>query len=322
MIKTSPELLAVARRWYEAVTSRRPSELANFMSKDDAVGFVGSAHGEMWFGPAVRQAIGAHFNEIPKVEEKREVFAQAFENGQTGWTFFAMEFKFETRPEPILFHSTLVFVLEEGAWKIVFRHTSVPTSNMDSTGHEHSAIQALVEAAQKGFSLGQREGLASVMFTDIVGSSTLGAALGDRVWSALVGDHFAALREIIEDHGGQFVKSLGDGTMSSFASARRALAAAQAIQRHMAEQDHEPRLDLRIGLHTGDVVQSDDDFFGSVVNKAARITASAGAGDICVSDVTKVMVGLGGDFTFDAGRDIALRGFEGAHKVFRLGWQP
>ncbi len=322
MIRPSPELLAVARRWFRAVIERQDGQLKHFMSRGDVLRFVGSAEGETWSGPAVRKAIDAHFAEIPNVLKYEEIFAEAHEKDGVGWTFFVNRFWFETRADPIVFHSTLVFVLEDNAWKIVLRHASVPAPNKDTTGHEHAAIQALVDAAQQGFSLGQREGLASVMFTDVVDSSTLANALGDRAWSSRMGAHFAEIRRIIETHGGQFVKSLGDGTMSSFSSARAALSAAVEIQRAMAARTEEPVLHLRIGLHTGDVVQSDDDFFGNVVNKAARITAMAQPGTIRVSDTTRAMVGGCGDLAFTAPLVVRLKGFDGDHATHALDWAP
>ena len=66
------------------------------------------------------------------------------------------------------------------------------------------------------------------------------------------------------------------------------------------------------------MVQSDDDFFGSVVNRAARITAAAEPGEVLVSDITRAMVGDTVDFSFDGGRDAALRGFDGTARLFRL----
>ena len=322
MIKPSPELLAVSRRWYKAVVVRTHSELKNFLSSSDNLRFVGSAEGESWSGQSVRRAIGAHFDEVPAVVEQKELEAEAFEQGETGWSCFSHMFRFANRPEvAVQFRTTLIFALEDGSWKIVQRHASVPTSNMVVAGHEHSAIQNLADAAQQGFSLNQRDGLASVMFTDIVGSSTLASALGDRIWAPIMTAHFAMIRAWVEDHGGQFVKSLGDGTMSSFPSARNALTAAQYIQKSLAASDAEPQLGLRIGLHTGDVVQSDDDFFGTVVNTAARITAMASAGDICVSDVTRMMVCSDDNFVFSQGEMVELRGFEGAQIVHRLAWR-
>ncbi|WP_050927583.1 adenylate/guanylate cyclase domain-containing protein [Aestuariivita boseongensis] len=173
---------------------------------------------------------------------------------------------------------------------------------------------------RKGFRLDQREGMATVMFTDIADSSTLAGLVGDRAWAARMEAHFTQIRQRVEQAGGQFVKSLGDGTMSSFSTACAALEAAQHIQTDMARQQEEPHLHLRIGMHTGDVIQTKDDFFGSVVNKAARIGALAPPGAIFLSDATQVMVG-GSGFAFSDPIQTPLKGFDGDHTVFSLDWR-
>ena len=292
------------------------------MSDSECLRFVGTSEGEFWSGRAVRDGIGAHYAEIPKPLRHEIIEEEAFEMGSVGWCCFANTFWFASKPDtPLHFRATLIFVLENGMWKLIQRHTSVPTPNADITGHEHSAIHDLAQAAQKGFSLTQRDGLASVMFTDIVGSSTLAAALGDRMWTPIITAHFKMIRAHVEGHGGQFVKSLGDGTMSSFPSARNALAAARDIQLAVAADTGEPRLGLRIGLHTGDVVQSDDDFFGTVVNTAARITTAAGAGEIILSGVTRMMVGMDANLAFSDRSEVLLKGLVGTHVLHRLAWQ-
>ncbi len=318
MPSQSPELIAVSRRWYKMITARGDRELKSFLSKSSHLRFAGTSDGEMWLGPAVREAIDAHFDEVPVIIKKEELAGEAFEEGSVGWSFFNHRFWFETVEEPIEFRTTLIFALEVNCWKIIHRHASIPRSNLSVFGNEHTAIKELMEAAQKGFSLGQREGLASIMFTDIVGSSILVETLGDQRWSGIIADHFHSLRKNIEQCGGQFVKSLSDGTMSSFSSARQALQAAQLIQAELAQDDAEPNIGVRIGLHTGDVVQSDEDFFGTVVNKAARITSMAGSGEVYVSDATCVLVGDQNGINFSKSMRVSLSGFEGEHLVHRL----
>ena len=321
-IAPSPELLAVARRWFDAIHNDRANQLRNMMSESAYLRFVGTGEGELWSGSAVREGIAGFFGVLPDTLRREETFGEAFENGETGWACFTHELVFSHQPDTVfLARSTLVFALEDGTWKIVQRHGSLPTPNIEFVGTEQTAIADLVAAAKNDFSLKQTEGLASVMFTDIAGSTKLAAALGDRAWSAIVAAHLKQVRQIITEHGGQFVKSLGDGTMSSFASARQALLAACAIQQATARQTTDPPLDLRIGLNTGDVVQSEDDFFGSVVNLAARITASADPATIIVSDVTRAMAGTASGFTFSPLPPRSFAGFEGAHNIHRLEWQ-
>ncbi|MFK7882502.1 adenylate/guanylate cyclase domain-containing protein [Roseobacter sp.] len=321
MFKESPELLAISRRWYRALLSRNEKELQNYLSEASELRFVGSAHGELWAGRAVREAIGKHFEEVPDVLDRQELLGEAFEIGDAGWSFFSNRFWFKGLAEPVDFRTTLIFVLEHGSWKIVHRHASLPSANETRIGHEHTAIQELLDSMHDDFSIEQSEGLASIMFTDIVNSSPIAESIGDRAWSAIVAQHFEYLQDAIEANGGELIKSLGDGTMSSFSSARSALATAKTIQIGLLQQDFEPKLSLRIGIHTGEVVRAKDDFFGTVVNKAARITSVAGQGEICLSDTTHAVVGADFDYTFSDPETVPLKGLEGSHQVRFLNWQ-
>ncbi len=318
MTKPSPELLAVSRRWIDAIWHRRPNEIRNMLSDREHLRFVGTGEGELWSGDAVREGIGDFFGAIPPIIEHDETFAEAYENGESGWSCLTHEISFSNQPDRIFcVRTTLIFALEDGVWKIVTRHGSVPFPNMDFVGTEQTAIADLVAAARQGFSLNQQEGFASIMFTDIVNSSRLASVMGDRLWSSEVAQHFAALRNHIEAAGGQFVKSLGDGTMSSFPDPTQALHAARAIVQ-TTEQSDGPDIALRVGIHTGSVVQADDDFFGTVVNKAARIAAIAAPSEIRISDATRKMVGDTVDYRFGKATSVQLEGFEGEHLIHRL----
>ncbi|MEH6646246.1 adenylate/guanylate cyclase domain-containing protein [Sulfitobacter sp.] len=318
MTRPSTELLAVSRRWIDAIQHKRKNQMRNLLSEHQHLRFVGTGEDELWAGEAVREGIGEFFGVIPQFLKHEETFAEAFENGDSGWACLTHDIVFADQPDRT-FHvrNTLIFALEEGVWKIVLRHGSLPIPNIDFTGIEQNAIADLVVAARKGFSLDQRDGFASIMFTDIVNSSRLASLMGDRLWSTEMARHFASLREIIEDADGQFVKSLGDGTMSSFPEPAQALHAARAILQ-VTEQSDGPAIALRIGIHTGNIVQTSDDFFGSVVNKAARIAALAASGEIQVSDTTRRMVGETQDYRFTKTTSVQLQGFEGEHLIHRL----
>jgi class 3 adenylate cyclase len=321
MIRPSPELLAVSRRWYKGIVTRNTGILRDYLSPGEELRFIGTGQDEYWNGAAVRDGIGDFFEVIPDVESIEELEAEAYENGDTGWSSFVHRTKFAGFPDASIFRDTLIFVLAGAGWKIVHRHSSVPTPNIEVVGSEQPAIQRLVDAARnEGPALKQTEGFASVLFTDLEGSAKLTAALGDRRWTALIDDHFQALMDIVKTHRGQFVKSLGDGTMSSFPSANDALTAAIAMQRAVASAAAEPRLGLRIGVHSGDVMQARGDFFGTVVNMAARITAAATSGEILISDATRVMVGGTRDFHFTDTISAPFKGFEGQHVIHRLEW--
>jgi class 3 adenylate cyclase len=320
-IVPSPELMAVSRRLHQAILSGNTEILPEFFSSDAQLRFIGTAENEYWSGPVVSKGLPEFFKEIPEIYAAEEVEAEAFENGETGWSSFVYRIQFAGLPEPSLQRTTLIFVLDGAGWKIIQRHGSAPIPNSVHMGTEQTAIQRLVDAARdESPALDQTEGLASVVFTDLEGSTGLAAALGDRRWSALINEHFHALAKIVEQHDGQFVKSLGDGTLSSFPSAKQALKAAVEMQKTVSASDQEPRLGLRIGIHTGDVVQTRGDFFGSVVNKSARITATARAGQIMVSEATRVIVGSSPEFTFTDTLSVMFRGFDGQQVVHRLDW--
>lgn len=321
MIRPSPELLAVSRRWHQAIITGNTDILGSFLSSAKELRFIGTAENEYWNGAVVEKGIGAFFGEIPDSVSADELEAEAYENGETGWSSFVHRIHFAGLPEPSVQRTTLIFVLEGAGWKVIQRHGSAPVPNIVHMETEQNAIQRLVDAARdEGPELHQTEGLASVLFTDLEGSTKLAALLGDQRWSALINEHFRVMAEIVEKNEGQFVKSLGDGTMSSFPSAHKALGAAIQMQALVSASAEEPRLGLRIGIHTGDVVQARGDFFGAVVNKAARITSTATAGEIRVSDATRAMVGPTQDFRFTDTVSVPFRGFDGHHIIHRLEW--
>ena len=156
------------------------------------------------------------------------------------------------------------------------------------------------------------------MFTDVANSTSLTAFVGDKKWSLAINQHFAMISEIIEDHNGTVVKTLGDGTMSSFASTRAAMQAAIAIQSVVKQDDAEPIFQVRIGMHSGDVVQTEGDFFGSVVNKAARIATIAEPGSIFVSEASRSMAEEGSGLQFGKLQPVELKGIDGKHQVSKL----
>lgn len=321
MYRDSPELLAVSRRFFDAIERQSSQKIHNFLAKRDPLRFIGSAVEECWGGDVVREGIDDFFGAVPDRAYFEEVSAEAYECGDAGWAWFVHKIAFVDAPDKVFtVRNSLCFILEDGAWKVVHRHGSVPLPNSEFTGVAQTAIADLVAAAEKGFALGQRDGFASIMFTDIVNSSLIAEVMGDRLWSNEVTRHFETLQRTIEEIDGQFVKSLGDGTMSSFSSPEHALTAAQSIMRDVVESDG-PNITLRIGIHTGDVVQSKSDFFGSVVNKAARIADLAQAGEVCLSQSTWEMVSESQNFSFSDPSEVQLKGFKGEHAIYRLDWQ-
>ena len=136
--------------------------------------------------------------------------------------------------------------------------------------------------------------LATVMFTDIVGSTQLAAELGDRKWRELLDAQNTEVRRQLERFRGREVKTLGDGMLATFDGPARAIRCALAV----TEAVKPLGVDVRIGLHTGEVELVDDDVAGIAVHIAARIGALAGAGEVRVSGTVKDLVaGSGIGFT-------------------------
>lgn len=293
----------------------------NMLSVGDSLRFIGTAPDELWLAGAVREGLAAHFNEVPPNEYVEELFCEAFECGNAGWSLSVRRIKLEGVDAAIDFRVSLVFSLEGGSWKVVHRHASVGTPNMELHGVEHHALADLAKLALSADPLRGHTGIAAVMFTDIADSTVLAAAIGDSGWTKAVQAHLALVSETVKAGNGRLIKSLGDGTMSVFASARAAMETAQRLQRQFSEQISEPVLQVRIGVHTGDVVASGDDYFGSVVNMAARITALTAPGQIRVSDATRAMIGGARDFSFGDPATVTLRGLEGTHLIHVLRWQ-
>ena len=124
-------------------------------------------------------------------------------------------------------------------------------------------------------------------------------------------------------NGGFEVKAQGDGFMLAFASARRALLCAIAVQRALARYNAghpEEPMRVRIGLHTGEVIHESNDFFGKNVILASRIADKAEGGEILVSSLLKALIESSGDFQFAEGRDLELKGLTGTHRVHTVLW--
>lgn len=155
--------------------------------------------------------------------------------------------------------------------------------------------------------------LATVLFTDIVGSTERAAELGDRAWRQLLERHDAAVRRALSLHRGREVKTMGDGFLATFDGPARAIRCARALQEEVAQLG----LDVRAGIHTGEVELIGDDVGGMAVNIGARIGALAGPGEVLVSStVRELVVGSGLEFA-DRGAQ-TLKGAPGEWRLFAV----
>jgi class 3 adenylate cyclase len=156
--------------------------------------------------------------------------------------------------------------------------------------------------------------LATVLFTDIVGSTARAEQVGDRRWRALLDTHDELAARLVERWGGRLVKTTGDGVLATFEGPGRAIGCAAALR----EELREIGLQIRAGLHIGEVELRGDDVGGIAVHIAARILATAGPGEIVVSRTVRDLVAGSEVVLQDRGRR-RLKGVEGDWQLFAVG---
>ena len=154
-------------------------------------------------------------------------------------------------------------------------------------------------------------GLATVLFTDIVGSTERAAEVGDRAWRELLDRHNAIIRDLLARYRGREIKTLGDGFIATFDGPARAVRCAQEI----VEQLDGLGLSVRCGLHTGECELLDGDVGGIAVHIGARVAELAPAGEVLVSRTVKDLV-VGSDIGFDDRGSHALRGVPGEWALY------
>ncbi|MGH7543051.1 MAG: adenylate/guanylate cyclase domain-containing protein, partial [Gemmatimonadota bacterium] len=148
--------------------------------------------------------------------------------------------------------------------------------------------------------------LATILLTDIVGSTERASELGDRRWRDLLQEHDALVRREIESHGGREVSTAGDGFLVTFEEPERAVRCAEAIRAAVRELD----LRIRCGVHAGEVQRVGDGVGGIGVHIAARVAALAGPDEILVSRTVRDLVTGSGLAFADRGVH-ALKGVSG-----------
>ena len=162
-----------------------------------------------------------------------------------------------------------------------------------------------------------------VLFTDIENSTSLTQRHGDSASMAIVRSHDEMVRELLTRHDGTEVKHTGDGIMASFTSAARALEFAIALQSRVEEHSGSAEVPfrVRIGVSAGEPVTENDDWFGTVVQLAARLTAVADSGGICVSNAVRELV-RGKGFDLEDRGTIELKGFDEPVATFAVCLEP
>jgi len=155
--------------------------------------------------------------------------------------------------------------------------------------------------------------LATVLFTDIVGSTEKAVALGDHRWRDLLDNHHAVVRDNLARFRGHEIKTTGDGILATFDGPARGVRCACAI----ADEIKPLGIEVRAGLHTGECEMIDDDVGGIAVHIGARVAALAGASEVLVSNTVKDLVAGSGLRFADRGNQ-SLKGVPGEWHIYAV----
>jgi class 3 adenylate cyclase len=180
-----------------------------------------------------------------------------------------------------------------------------PWVTVEWGGTGRAMAQALREAPNRMF--------ATVVFTDIVDSTRRVGTLGDAAWRDELAAHNGRMREVINLHRGREVKTTGDGLLVVFDSPTRAVRCASAMVAASAATG----IEIRAGVHTGEVEQVADDVRGIAVHVAARVVALAGASEVLVTGTTADLIEGSGIGLEEAGVH-ELKGLPGARRIVRI----
>jgi class 3 adenylate cyclase len=200
-------------------------------------------------------------------------------------------------------------------------HGLVANRIIDVDPNVMSNFLGTIEESRPGDLLAE-SALRAILFTDMAGSTALTQVLGDARAMEVLRTHDKIIRDALAATGGREIKHTGDGIMACFSSVVRAAECSIKIQQAFAAH-RDPMLDdsirVRIGLAAGEPVTEHDDLFGAAVQLSARICGAAEPATILASSTVRELA-LGKDFEWAEPKDMSLRGFADAVRVYTLCW--
>jgi class 3 adenylate cyclase len=168
-------------------------------------------------------------------------------------------------------------------------------------------------------------GTATILFTDVVGSTALRARLGDTAADDVMRRHESVLADTVTEHGGGIVKGLGDGVMATFGRTADAVLAAIGIQREMLRANRraadDRRFEVRVGISAGDITWADGDCHGTPVVTASRLCNSADGGQILCDDLVRGLARGRTDLMFRLIGELTLKGLSEAVMSYEVAWE-
>lgn len=314
-----PELIALTQRIYDAFINEPGAPRELFLNDPGTIA-LGTDEREWWQG--YENVVGVLEAQISAVDVQLWTSdgAVAYRHGDVGWCV--------DNPRVVMadglvlrMRVTLVFVLHRAQWRIAHWHASIGTANEDlgldlPFAIEHLADQAEADRPSVAEAVGA-DGTVTLLFSDIEESTPLLETLGDARYRDLLSWHHAQIRRAVAAHDGSVVSCEGDGFMLAFSSARRAVRCAFDAQAALAAgpTGDLPPVRVRMGIHTGEVLRQEDEFYGRTVHYAARVASRAAGAEVLVSDLVRSLLEGSEGIVVAESRDVELKGFAGTHAV-------
>jgi class 3 adenylate cyclase len=279
-----------------------------------------------WGGPAGLDWYAPSLKEDPQMQQMWGGFLRTGASPAAGLALLRMNEETDVRPALAAIHVPTLVLHRSGDRLIAVEHGRYLAEHIadaklvESPGVDHipwiGGGEDITSEIQQ-FLTGMRSMpepdrmLATIMLTDIVGSTERVAAMGDRKWKDLLERHNDAVRRELARFRGREVKTTGDGFLATFDGPGRAIQCAQAI----AESAHKLGIEVRGGLHTGECELLAQDIGGIAVHVAARVAAKAGPGEVLVSRMVKDLV-AGSAIRFEPRGTHKLKGVPGRFTLF------
>jgi class 3 adenylate cyclase len=263
-------------------------------------------------------ALAARMRDAMTAEALRAFFAEQFSTDIAGILLAV------SVPTMVVSNETMTFPVE---WHQEIA-AGIPGARLVRTGRsqpgewwgseEAQALAEFLGDAPKAETAPTPSTFRTVLFTDLVGHTEMMSRLGDERGRAVLREHETITRNVLKQHGGTEVKTMGDGFMASFGSVTKAVECAVALQRAFAGREGEP-LAVRVGLNAGEPIEEEGDLFGATVILASRVAAKAEGGEILVADTVRGLCSGKGFLFADRGEFVA-KGFEEPVRVYEVAW--
>ncbi len=314
------ELRAFLLRVYAIWEARDTDGLAALFSREPSLMIMGSDPAQRLTGNDAVNVFAEQMRLVPRWSVQAHD-VHAYSCGNVGWITDDPTIGLGGLPE-FRARVTLVLVIEHGHWRIIHWHLSIPQPNPDELVELPLTIDKVVRLVRSDRpqlrSAVAPDGTVTVVFTDIESSTTLMDRLGEPEYMRMLAWHDGIVRDTVEEYRGFIVKSQGDGFMLAFPSAASALRSSIVLRDRVRVDYRDTPVQVRAGLHAGEALRHDDDFYGRTVVIAARISALALGNEILASDLVHALAHGLGTFDFGECRTVTLRGLEGTFDIYPL----